>query len=70
MLMKFISDLKKNKITHIIVPFGKAPPTIGLRQTAEDTNLQVFNAIEKGKGDKYFLICFLVHEFLFLRFYN
>jgi len=46
---EFISDLKKNKITHIIVPFGKAPPTIGLRQTAEDTNLQVFTAIEKGK---------------------
>ena len=43
-----ISDLKAIGITHILVPFGKNPPTIGDREFAQGTNKILFDAIDKG----------------------
>ena len=45
---ELINDLKRLGVTHIIVPFGKNPPTIGDRSFATGTNKILYDAIDKG----------------------
>lgn len=41
-------DLVKNGVTHIVVPFGKNPPTVGDRELATGTYKYLFEAIDQG----------------------
>lgn len=45
---ELVADLEKNNITHIIVPFGKNPPTVGERDLATGTNKYLYEAIDTG----------------------
>ncbi|MBQ0106037.1 MAG: hypothetical protein KBT47_08400, partial [Armatimonadetes bacterium] len=45
---ELIDDLKNIGITHVIVPFGKNPPTVGERELATDTNKALFDAMDTG----------------------